>query len=1028
MPDPGKTLRNVLLGVFPELSPDSCTELFLRHFPPPQERVSRAIEIFAQSLPPRIVRLLVETCAASPDPGAAISCLSELVQATPSAFRGITLEQARRLALFLSGGAFLRERILRHAGRVFWLVDESGRMFSRTELEKEIAETREGDAEWDALRVWHDLHLMRIAVADCACTLDIAEITEQLSLLAEVTINEVAQRQAQALRERYGNPLQQDGADAEWCVIGLGKLGGSELNFRSDVDVMFVYSADGYSTGGTSGAVPVAQWYNRWAEGVLSVLTEVSSTGLLYRVDTRLRPDGQSGALVRSIASYVHYYEQRGEVWERQMLVKARPVAGSVRTGQELLDFLESFIYPRSLVTSPREEIHRVKNRILQHLEAKTASSNPANAERNLKLGRGGLRDIEFVVQCLQLVVGGSDKAVRERNTLAAIRKLHQRGVLSDNEQRTLDEAYRLFRRTEHRLQMATGQPSFVLPSEHDELTLLARRMGYSDPRVLTADLEAARKAVMSVYDSVLGPPETGTEIGKILSFLAGDSEAISKLAGCGFHNPEAAHRNLLHLAFGHGDTVPASAPSPPVLRLVPRLLDELRVSANPDRGLNNVERMLRAFGAVDSFADLLSSHNAFLNLLVTIAARSEALTETISRDPGLVDWMLYSGVLFAERHPEDVDLESRAAVAGLPTTELRTAALHSFRKRENLRVGVRFLLGLANEEETSEQLTAIAESVVKRVVSIASRSLAGAYADNPSYQWAIIGLGKLGGREMNFGSDLDIFFIHSEDQGESQCVDYVTSLAQEVLRLLSENTEYGILYEVDTRLRPEGKHGPLSLSIDGFREYLRKRAAQWERQALTFSRVIVSGPQPHFGEVVEEAVWNAIAVKPTREIFESALSMRLRMQEQAQSNYGTRQNIKTGFGGLVDAEFIAQLGRMIGGVRLWEGRKGNTRATLECMQSAGLLPDRVARTLMDAYRALRRIQMHLRVNDYRAHNVLPEDEDAILTLARGLGFRDRSDLSVHVEKVTEDMRGAFLLALEFLAAASMKASGGSLV
>jgi len=334
MPDPGKTLRNVLLGVFPELSPDSCTELFLRHFPPPQERVSRAIEIFAQLLPRQIVRLLVETCAASPDPGAAISCLSELVQATPSAFRGIALEQARRLALFLSGGAFPRERILRHAGRVFWLVDESGRMFSRTELEKEIAETREGDAGWDALRVWHDLHLMRIAVADCACTLDIAEITEQLSLLAEVTINEVAQRQAQALRERYGNPLQQDGADAEWCVIGLGKLGGSELNFRSDVDVMFVYSADGYSTGGASGAVPVAQWYNRWAEGVLSVLTEVSSTGLLYRVDTRLRPDGQSGALVRSIASYVHYYEQRGEVWERQMLVKARPVAGSVRMGK----------------------------------------------------------------------------------------------------------------------------------------------------------------------------------------------------------------------------------------------------------------------------------------------------------------------------------------------------------------------------------------------------------------------------------------------------------------------------------------------------------------------------------------------------------------------------------------------------------------------------------------------------------------------------------------------------------------------
>lgn len=1028
MPDPGKTLQNVLLGVFPELSPDSCTELLVRHFPQHRERVSRAIETLAGLLPSQTVRLLVETCVVSPDPGAAISCLSELCQAAPSSFRDVAPEHARRLASSLSGGAFLRERILRHATRVFWLADESGRTFTRPELEQEIAETREGSAGWDALRVWHDLHLMRIAVADCAGTLGIVEITEQLSLLAEVTINEVAQRQAQALRARYGDPLQQDGANAEWCVIGLGKLGGNELNFRSDVDVMFVYSAEGYSTGGTSGAVPVAQWYSRWAEGILSVLTEVSSTGLLYRVDTRLRPDGQSGALVRSIASYVHYYEQRGEVWERQMLVKARPVAGSVRMGQELLDFLESFIYPRSLVTSPREEIHRVKNRILQHLDARATISNPANAERNLKLGRGGLRDIEFVVQCLQLVVGGSDKAVREQNTLAAIRRLHQRGVLSDTEQRALDEAYRLFRRTEHRLQMATGQPSFVLPSEHDELSLLARRMGYSDPAALMADLETARKNVMSVYDSVLGPPETGTEIGKILNLPAGDAQAVSELAGRGFRNPEAAHRNLLHLAFGHGETVPVSAPSQPVLRLVPRLLDELRGSANPDRGLNNVERMLRAFGAVDSFADLLSSHNAFLNLLVTIAARSEALTETISRDPGLVDWMLYSGALFAERHPEDVDLESRAAVAGLPGAALQIAALHSFRKRENLRVGVRFLMDLANEEETSEQLTAIAESVVKRIVSVASRSLAGAAAENRSYQWAIIGLGKLGGREMNFGSDLDIFFVHAEEQDEGQCVDYVTSLAQEVLRLLCENTEYGVLYEVDTRLRPEGKHGPLSLSIDGFREYLRKRVAQWERQALTFSRVIVSAPQPRFGEVVEEAIWNAIAVKPTREIFESALSMRLRMQEQAQSNYGTRPNIKTGFGGLVDAEFIAQLGRMIGGVRLSEGRKGDTRATLECMRSAGLLPDRVAQTLMDAYHALRRIQMHLRVNDYRAHNVLPDDEDAILTLARGLGFRDRSDLSVHVEKVTEDMRGAFLLALESLATANTKALGGSLV
>ncbi len=978
---------------------------------------------------------LIHAAGRSADPALAIGGLAAFAGARPDAVWNIEASDPDPICALFAGSAYLTEHLTTHPDSYPWLQDAARHQWQRRMLRDDIAAEFESAGladiselanDWGPLRRWQMRHLLRIGWADLAGWLDIREVTEELSALADVTIDTVGQACEAILIERFGKPTQGDGTPARWCVIGLGKLGGNELNFRSDIDLMFLYSDEGESKGGRSGGVTLDEWFSRWAERVVAAIGEVSPTGTLYRVDTRLRPDGNAGAIARSLSSYLFYYETRGEVWERQMLIKARPVAGDHALGEALLEQLEPFVFPRSHSLSPRDEIRRVKSRILAHLAARDTALTGSHKESNLKLRRGGLRDIEFIVQCLQLVVGGADRTIRSATTHDAIEQMRDRRMLSNDEARALTDAYRMYRRIEHRLQMSAGHATFDLPESASARLRLARRLGYEAAEPFLDELQRMRERVIAIYDEVLGPPESPDDISFVLDLPEGSERAVELLTPYGFREPLRAHRDLRHLAFGHESVgaVTPFEPRPATLRLLPRLLEQLRASPDPDRGLTNVEQVLRALGAVESFSDLLASHPGFLELLVTLCSGSQSLTDTVLRDPALIDWMLYSGVLLRERKLVEIRLALGAGLAGLADPEQIVRTIQTFRKQEILRIGLRYLLSLADDEETGLQLSAVADAVlgelyVRAVDEALERHGQPLDERGEPTGLVVLALGKLGSREMNFGSDLDIVFVHGAEGSTDTGRDNITvfsQIAQHIMRDVSEPTRYGTLYEVDARLRPEGKNGPLTISLNGYRRYLHTRAGTWERQALTRARII-AGPDS-LGAAVRDVIEAYVYGESGAETIDDVASMRSRMEDASREKYGNRPNIKTGAGGLVDAEFVAQVGQILYGAEDESLRGLDTVRSLRHLQERELLGSSVSETLITGYRTLRNLQIRLRIRDEHAHNVLPTDPDQLLVLARTLGESSAAALEGMIVKTMASVRTAYEKALETFRAA----------
>ena len=989
-----------------------------------------------------LCNLILNALPQAADPHRAAERAACLFSQIPSPATSLDETAVRTLVHMLGGSDYLSGLLLRNPSWLPWLWENGGRQFTHADLREDmdpsVLPTPDDlrSKNFAGLRLWQQKHLVRIGRADLGGLLSIEQVAEELSVLADTVVHTVAELFEQATRARYGDPVHEDGTPARWSIIGLGKLGGSELNFRSDIDLMFVYSADGTSAdGGSRGSVTLNEWFSRWAERTVAVLTDVTPSGMFYRVDTRLRPDGASGALVRSLGSYERYYETRGEVWERQMLVKARSIAGDPGLGETFIDVLRPFVFPATMTQSPREEIRRIKNRILNHLAAKSASSGAPRSEKNLKLKRGGLRDIEFIIQCLQMVVGGADRLVRSPSSLKAIRQLASQRVLTPEESTALTEAYRFYRRVEHRLQMTAGHATFSLPDDPAARNVLARQMNLPGEPELLTELARHQNAVTTIYDDVLGPPESPDDLSLLLEMPPGADEAAVHLTPFGFRDTAAAHRNLCYLAYGHESDPLSGSPRSAVVRLAPALLAQLKKSVDPDKGLANLEHVLTTFGAVESFSDLLAGHAGFLELLTTLCSGSQAFTDTLLREPALIDWMVSGNALGQKRTPEEVELVLRLSLAGLDEKRA-PRAVSTFRKRETLRAGLLYLLGLADADETAQQLTAVADAIIRRVYRTTmadlfeQRGVPADYDGNP-VSLAVVAVGKLGSGEMNFGSDLDIFFVYESDGETTKGRDNVTvftAAARQIVQELTEPTRFGSLYEADTRLRPEGRSGPLVLSLAAYRNYLQNRASDWERQALTRAFIVtpstsdgayiplpgaMHGSARAFSERLTDCIHEFVYSPADTGLVDSVIDMRQRMEEEAQRKYGSAPNIKTGTGGLVDGEFIAQLGQLIYGREDMELRGKRTITILERLHETGRLPIHVVAPLAEGYATLRNMQMMLRIDDEQTHNVLPPEPERQESLARSLGLPSASSLHDNLNTVLTTTRTAYLAGLE---------------
>ncbi len=896
--------------------------------------------------------------------------------------------------------------------------------------------------------------MLRIGANDIVRDRPLEEVTRDITQVADVAIEAALATALRNLARRYGRPCDGAGREVPCTVLAFGKHGGEELNYSSDIDLMFVYGDEGATRGARGGGISNDEFFGRVVGEVIRLLASHTDRGAAYRVDLRLRPEGHRGPLARSLASTLSYYDRTGRTWERQALIKVRPVAGDPELGRQFLRAIEPFVYRKYLSFSEINEIKALKRRI----EHKAGRDGAGAAE--VKTGHGGIRDIEFTIQFLQLLNGGDLPELRQRNTLLAMQALERAGCLTDQEFRVLDDAYRFLRKTEHRLQLLFDLQTHRLPERDDELRKLARRMGYPPGR---ADRKRGRPAdagpdprdaFLRNYADKTGPTR------RILDHLlhqtfageAGQAEPESDLlldpnpepetirAVLGrypFRDVQAAYQNLSQLA---QETVPflsARRCRHFLASIAPNLLRAVAETPDPDMALVNLEKVTSSLGAKTVLWELFSFNPPSLKLYVDLCAWSQFLSEILINNPGMIDELLDSLVLNQPRTREELRAELADLCRGAADLD---PILHSFQDKELLRIGVRDILNMDPIRATTAALSDLAEVLLGQVAQpqygpLEKRFGAPTLAEGPRAgqrsRFAVLALGKLGAREMNYHSDLDLMMVYEGDGRTApppgatrfdrfELTDnfhFFTELAQRIIKAMSYLGPMGRLYQVDMRLRPTGKSGSLVIPLAEFRRYFTPRqespahpeggAQLWERQALTRAR-IVHGEAEFAAEVMDAVAEGAFGLPWRPELADEVLAMRQRLE----ASRGER-DLKRGFGGLADVEFLVQLFQLKYGRDRPELRTPNTWQALDAQRDAGLLSEEEHAVLWGNYDFLLRALSRLRIVHNRSLDELPEAPAETEKLSRRLGYESAGPFLAELTKHTTRTRELFLRLLD---------------
>jgi len=884
---------------------------------------------------------------------------------------------------------------------------------SKEQMDARLAEAARDGADDDEffrqLRRFRKQEMLRITLRDLLGKADLTETVGELSNLAEVCLQTAYERADADLRGRFGKPVVQDAGGvpetAGFAVIGMGKLGGRELNYSSDIDVMYVYSADGETEGtaGTEGSrknrISNHQYFIKLAEKVSAAIGQNTADGFVFRVDLRLRPEGQRGPLAQSLGGYEIYYESWGQAWERSALIKARPVAGDAAVGREFLERITPFVYRKYIDFGAIVEIRDMKQKINRDVEQK------GKTHRDVKLGYGGIREIEFLIQSLQLIYGGRDRGLRERNSLKALHTLSQKGLLAYQEVADLSKAYVFLRTVEHRLQMLNDLQTQTLPAGDAELRALARRTGYleqgQEAAMLLREYAAHTQKVRGLYDNLLsqtaetnedeqGRPDFTALLGPDLS----EQDAVAVLARYAFRDPSRAFRNIVLLREGQAFVHQTPRSRRVFNDMFPFLFEEISRSPDPDMALNYFESYLASQGSWDAFHAFMRQDVRALKVLVSIFGNSEYFSRMLVRSPALIEDLMDASreIGVGSRAFLEHGLTAALAKAGIITDKLD--ALRRFKHREELRVGMADLMGSIPLPAICRGLSRIADACLEAALDLAANETEKRCgAGGGCGGLAVIGAGKLGGRELIYGSDLDILFVYDERNAATppaglSVFEYFSKIAEKTISYLTTMTREGFAYRVDTRLRPTGAKGPLVQSIDAFRNYLSTGAETWEHQSLVNSRFVAGDRNvgKEFSASMQALLYRE---HDTEQLAADIRSMRQRMQDERGKEDASQYNIKQGNGGMVDIEFIAQYLQLRHGNRHERVRLPGTMNALRALTKDGLLSADDRRALLDAYLFLRRLDSRLRIVSNQSTSFLSRDAGKLRTLAKRMGYDD---------------------------------------
>lgn len=839
--------------------------------------------------------------------------------------------------------------------------------------------------------VWRDL------TRPSGC--DMWESAASVSRLAETCLEGALGWLEAHFAPRWGLPApREDGTAQRLVVLGMGKLGAGELNLSSDIDLIFAFPEKGCTQGGKR-EYDHQEYFTRLGQKLIAALDAITADGFAFRVDMRLRPLGDGGPLVGSFAMLTSYYQNQGREWERYAMLKARPVAGDLDAGNELLASLRPFVYRKYLDFGAIESLREMKSLINREVRRKGMADN-------IKLGHGGIREVEFVIQALQLIRGGRDTELQVPSLRKALARLPALELLPQPVIDELEADYVFLRDLEHALQALEDRQTQTLPDDELDRARVALAMSrqewrFADWAALMATLAEVRQRIRKHFDAVIADPEEEAETPVAVDDDNGgpgeenpvpldewralwrgelaDDEPRALLADAGFSDPETAARRLLTLRQSRQVQAMQRIGFDRLDALMPLLLAAVAESGTPDRVLERVLPLIEAVLRRTAYLALLRENPEALGHLMTLCAASPWIAEQIARYPVLLDELLTPATLYSPADKARLTDELRQALGRIPEDdeEAQLEALRIFKHAQVLHVAASDIAGARALMKVSDYLTFIAEVVLEQVQAMAWKHLVrkhgrprrreGASGDGGGNQgdFLIVGYGKLGGIELGYASDLDLVFIH--DASSNGTTDgkrvinnavFFTRLGQRIIHLLTAITPAGALYEVDMRLRPSGNSGLLVASLDAFADYQRNQAWTWEHQALVRARV-VAGNQA-LGERFDEVRREILGRERDRESLRAeVVKMRHKMREHLGSSAMARQqgefDLKHDAGGMIDIEFLCQYAVLSMGFDTPEllAWSDNIRI-LETLESSGCLPADDARRLRDAYLAYR--------------------------------------------------------------------------
>ena len=832
------------------------------------------------------------------------------------------------------------------------------------------------DSEASLHRSLRDLrrrYMSLIAWADLCGVYAMPDSIAAVSELADSLIQMALEHLYPPHVERFGQPIgAHSGEVAKMVVLGLGKLGGGELNFSSDVDLIFCFSEPGESTGPK--VLSNDEFFIRLGRRLIKVLDEPSADGFVFRIDMRLRPNGASGPLALSFDAMEHYYQTHGRDWERYAFIKARVVAGDPVSGSQLLDSLRPFVYRKYLDFSAFDSIREMKQLIDRELERK-------GRQDNIKLGRGGIREVEFIVQCHQLIRGGREPDLQTPKLKTALAGLRELEIISAEEQQRLYAAYVFLRDTEHRLQMYDDLQTQTLPGDEKQFELLAHSMGSATVDDFRAELGSHMDYVHDEFSRLFAVEGDGEEQGSndfqdIWLEVVDADAAPGLLEAHGFTDP--GHCFKLINGIRHGRVYQSFSRNgrDRLDRLVPASLERISATRNPDECLIRFITIIEGIGRRSAYFALLGENPLALRQLIDLIGASAWIANWISQHPVILDELLdpISNAVLTDVSQMRERIEKRLKRAG-GDMELEMDLLREYKNSYLLRIAAMEIAEFIEPLEVRRGLSDLAEAILRVSAGVAESSLSPKIREQvagirSSLCFGIVAYGKMGSRELSYGSDLDLVFLFDADgngANEASGNYFFGRLVQRILHYLSTATRAGVLYETDIRLRPSGRSGTMVSSLKAFADYQSRQAWTWEHQALVRARMISDS-----SALIEsfEAIRSVILCQPraAQEVRAEVRDMRKRMSEANCKSSETEFDLKLGDGGLVDIEFLVQYLVLAHAASVPDVVQPRTTADqLMCLAEQGILEPAEAEGLVAVYHAYLARELSLKLQEREA-------------------------------------------------------------